>query len=86
MPTVEDIINIHVCNIILSTIRLTIIVSNAPTPNQNTKKPAVIISITKQTPAIINQMCHIIRPPKIYQYNYIILQNCGKRKGFAKNA
>ena len=58
--TVEDKTNTVVCIAILVVNKLTIIAINAPIPNQNTKKPIVAISITKNIPARIIQNCHII--------------------------
>ena len=43
--------------------KLTSIANNAPIANQNTKKPTVIISRTRNSPDIINQTYHINVPP-----------------------
>ena len=54
--------------------RLTSAANNAPIPNQNIKKPTVIISPIKNNPAIINQICHIKTSPfiKDLHINYTI--------------
>ena len=70
--------------ITLSTKKLTIIASRAPTPNQKIKKPTVAISNTKNMPESINQNCHIEIPPFIFLYTNIIQYTCRKRKSFRK--
>ncbi len=45
--------------IILLVKKLTTIVNKAPTANQKIRNPTVMISMIRQTPAIINQICHM---------------------------
>ena len=60
LDLVDEIKNMAVCAIILSTKKLVHIAISAPIENQNTKKPVVIISNIRKNPATINQICHII--------------------------
>ena len=58
--------------IIFEVKKLTSIAIKAPTPNQKTKKPTVIISQIKNIPDAINHICHIVKPP-IFVINTILL-------------
>lgn len=55
----EDTTNTDIWMIIFEVKKLTSIAIKAPTPNQKTKKPTVIISQIKNIPDAINHICHI---------------------------
>ena len=66
---VEDIMKTAPWITILSVNKLTIIAINAPTANQNTRKPRLMISIMRKIPERINQNFHIKIPPFSFE-NY----------------